>query len=130
MVDPRRALPTVELDFTGMNTEHLASRDYDIVHEDGTIGMATICDLGSGMCCFAGVELDKEYRNKGLGLATYITAIELAHSEGKSFCNDVVLTKDSAKIWNILNSYNVAEVISPIKVYGTVHIGRLVIPPR
>lgn len=65
--------------------------------------------------CFDGVQIDDPtYRGRGYGMATYVAAIEYAHSLGLAFrTQDWDQTEHAVKIWTKLRDLGIAREVVP-----------------
>ena len=124
IVDPKNTLPPVRLDITGSHTSEVSelSFDYDnvdIYSADNKVGDCNLVSERRGksrIAHFDGIEIDQESRGRGVGLATYILAIELSYQRGYDFeTQNWELTAHSKKVWEHLARVGVAEVIFPFE---------------
>lgn len=118
IIDPHGTLPEVSLiadPEARIPGGTLRPNSMLIVHDDKVIGKATLTEeLKRKYAWFNGVRIDEEYRGKGFGMATYIAAIEHAHSNGETFrTHDWTQTEAAAKVWTQFITSGVAEVIEP-----------------
>lgn len=108
----------------------------DIMVGDNPIGT---CDLVTkrppypgNVVHFDGVEIDEDLRGQGLGLATYIAAIEIAHSRKLPFeTQDWDQKPGAVRVWDRLANAGIATVVEPF--YPHPHkegrfLGKYVVP--
>jgi hypothetical protein len=131
-IDPDSTLPDTVVriyDATAYRNGSLILEEALILHGGVAAGFCTLnTNLDSGVTNFASINLNttdyfdkdvlydlpKRERPKGLGLATYLIAIELAHRRGLAFeSGPATLTRGSNRIWQILTENAVATVIDP-----------------
>lgn len=120
-IDPEHTLPQVELSTNNVYKRTGRSmQDEDILFEGETIGFCTIATQsdywGKLSSHFEIIDIDEDKRGRGIGLATYVLAIERAHEQGMAFETDDDRQTDRAKkIWEYLVNKGVAEVIRPFQ---------------
>lgn len=120
LIDPYDTLPCVELDvrqtqeWTNLMREKVVVTDgFDQI---GFCDLVTETATGSSKVHFDEVEINKEKRGKGFGLATYVLAIELAHSRRLPFeTQDYNQTVHAKRIWELLASRGIADVVKPFQ---------------
>ncbi|MCA9331306.1 GNAT family N-acetyltransferase [Candidatus Saccharibacteria bacterium] len=123
-IDPEDTLPPVELIVDPSKRSSRGTvqpRGMLIVSDGEIIGSATIVThIRGGFEHFNGVKLDSRYRGKGYGMATYLAAIEHAHSEGREWrSHDWTQTGAAAKVWQQFIDSGIAEVVEPLTYVGT-----------
>ncbi len=136
IVDPAHTLPSVELkpiqvqEWQGLTREKMS-----IISDGDTVGQCDIVletDPHSYKAHFDGIEIDEGKRGRGIGMATYLLAIEQAHSRGLPFeTQDYDQTAFSKTIWEKLAQLGVAEVVIPFqpsKVRKDRFIGKYKVP--
>jgi len=64
---------------------------------------------------FSSIAIDPKYRRKGIGLSTYITAIETAQEYGETFRSNSEFSKGAAAIWQKFILAGLAEVVEPLE---------------
>ncbi len=117
-VDPEHTLPEVILSIAPDNIPvrgTLVFTKYAVTHEGEVVGEITVnTDKIRHICWTNNVRIDEKYRGKGLGLSTYITAIEQSLNEGNKFrTHDWSQTPAAKRIWDILVEKGAAKVIEP-----------------
>ena len=130
IIDPDHTLPSVELkpvhtqEWEGLIREKLAiMADGEQVGECDIVYETHPSDL---IAHFDGIEITEAKRGKGIGMASYILAIERAHERQLPFeTQDYELTEHSKKIWEVLALAGVARVINPFKP-SAIRSGRFV----
>lgn len=120
LVDPNHTLPSVELKPIRVQKWEGLTREKMAIVADGTeVGecdIVTETDLNSQIAHFDGIEIDKDERGRGIGMAAYLLAIELSHSRGLPFeTQDYDQTAYSKRIWEALAEKGVAQVVEPFK---------------
>ncbi len=128
MVNPKKRIPKGTL----------VPMPMTICSDDKIIGEATlVVDKKREEEYFNGISLNQQFRGRGFGTATYIQAINHAHSEGRTFrSHDWSQTEAAAKIWSKFVDLGIAEVIEPLEYGKTEDDGtkkftsHLQIPPR
>jgi hypothetical protein len=122
-VDPYDTLPSVyfKSDPTFITTDKenyshqgMPAYGFNIFHGDRLVGEASLSTLpDTGDFHFTWIEVDNgnAVYQKGMGLASYLVAIEAAQAEGKGFVTDHLMSKEAKKIWYSLAGKGVAEVI-------------------
>jgi hypothetical protein len=119
LLDPNHTLPNVRLDVVGAHDfGHLLRDQIEMFEDDEYVGY---CDLVSEIhsesrfAHFDGIEIcDSSKRGKGIGLATYILAIEMSHARDFDFeTQNYELTEHSKKVWEHMAAKSVATVIEP-----------------
>lgn len=120
-LDPNGTLPVVELDPYEVMDWTTEKREKMAILADGKdIGHCAVYSHlydGGRKAHFDGVTIeDENYRGRGYGLATYVTAIETAHERGLDFVTqDYNQTSYAKKIWETLAANGIAEVIEPFQ---------------
>ena len=107
---PRKELCTERLEILERGGE--VSEEYSIVHQDQVIGGAEILSTQQSKTvdnCFVGIWLDDEYLGKGMGMAAYVCAIELAQNRNESFESDHLLSPSALQVWQRLVEIGVAK---------------------
>ncbi len=124
-MDPKGTLPDVALipDPSARQARgSIVPESRLIVSEGQTVGTATLVHnrANGGEAYFHGVKItDPEQRGRGIGLATYLAAIEIAHQRGETFrTEDWTQTEAAARVWTHFIEKGVAEVIEPFKPAG------------
>lgn len=128
LLDPNSTLPQVELETVReADTGAMIKGKFHIVENDERVGHCSIemhRSAESHFAHFDGVEIHEENyfgekvnnRGRGLGLATYILAIELAHSRGFDFeTQNWTLTEHAVKVWEHMAARSVAQVVRPFE---------------
>lgn len=120
ILDPNQTLPNVRLDVMQAYDFGFMTRDQIAIMEgDEQVGHCDVVVETSPVrfAHFDGIEIhDKNNRGRGLGLATYILAIEMAHSRGFDFeTQNWELTSHSKKVWEHLAAKSIAQVIQPFE---------------
>jgi hypothetical protein len=130
-IDPNGTLPKTNLIFIGHSEDDPNYEEYLVIHEWQLIGEAKLIRMTPESLCFRGISLEENIpRPKGVGLAAYVAAIEIAHARDMTFTNDGTLTDKAANIWRILDAAHVVTIITPLEeVAPDCHTGVLVIPP-
>lgn len=123
IIDPEGALPSVELivDPSKKSPRGTLQPHMMLLVSDGeVIGNATIVThTEGGFEHFNGVKIEPQYRGKGYGMATYLAAIERAHSEGREWrSHDWTQTGAAAKVWQRFIDSGIAEVVEPLTYVG------------
>lgn len=140
IVDPNSTLPEVALlkdESKKRSKGTLTPTPMLITYQGETIGKATFSEnRTTGEAWFNGINIDEDKRGQGFGLATYLSAIELAHDNGETFrTHDWSQTEAAAKVWGKFVDAGIAEVIEPLTLAsigqdGTKKFsGHLAIPP-
>lgn len=142
-MDPEGTLPQVSLvlDETRLQATagSLLPQHYNIVHEGQTVGRTTIVEntRRKREAFFNEININEELRGRGFGMATYIAAIEHAHSKGETFrTHDWTQTEAAAKVWGKFIDAGIAEIVEPITYSHTEENGtvkftsHLRIPPQ
>lgn len=118
IIDPRSTLPLVEFEVRRFEEVAYTSREQISIMQRGE-RMGT-CDLVYELrphvkvAHFDGIEVRSAKRGRGIGMATYVLAIEQAHARGYDFeTQDYELTEHSKKIWEKLAATGIAQVIRP-----------------
>jgi predicted GNAT family acetyltransferase len=88
---------------------------YTLAHQGNAIGSMTIVDSGEDTKIFQGIDIHKEYRGKGFGLAAYVLAIESAHELDVAFETDSYVSLSAVQVWNRLVHAGVAQVVEPFR---------------
>jgi len=118
ILDPNNTLPVVRLDTTSSHDYgHLLYEDMTIISENTPVGRLSLAseeDAHSLFAHFDGIEVVQNQRGRGVGLATYILAIELSHTRGFNFESQNSLTEHSKKVWEHLGNSGVAQIIVPL----------------
>ena len=123
VMDPESTLPKVELVARAKVVPEQITVYHDVKFGEQRIGHINI-NQGSGVeHSVENVSLDSEWRaanrqsdqTRGFGVATYLTAIEAAHAEGRAFRASNVLSEDGLKVWQRFIDAGVAEVIEPFE---------------
>lgn len=122
IVDPNGTLPSVVLlPYADQKSEFSGLRRIKMTINMGeeVVGW---CDIvletspSAYKAHFDGVKIDKDKRGRGVGMATYLQAIELAHDQGLPFeTQDYDQTVHAKTIWDKLAQLGVAEVITPFQ---------------
>lgn len=109
-IDPNNTLPPITLE-----ADESAPRLYDeeesyrVMHEGKEVGqMKLITRMGGQAIGFRGVEIQPELRGRGLGMSTYVSAIEEAHRRGLPFTPDLYVSNHAKKVWETLEAKGVA----------------------
>lgn len=119
-LDPNQTLPNVWLDIAKSHDfGHMTRDQINIMENDDRVGH---CDIVAErepvpFAHFDGIEIhDEKNRGRGIGLATYILAIEFAHSHGFDFeTQNWELTTHAKKVWEHLAAKSVAEIVQPFE---------------
>jgi len=128
ILDPQHTLPPVQLRteatyrWDGLMREKMAImlKRTKIGHCDAI----TETSPNSLKAHFDGIEIDKELRGRGIGLAAYLLAIESAHGRGLPFeTQDHEQSFYARKVWEHLADAGVAEVVEPFQP-SPIHRGR------
>jgi len=83
-------------------------------------------DGGQREMSFASVYLDEEYRYRGYGLATYLRAINHAHTNQMDFrSSNTTLTHSAVRVWEKLVEAGIAQIKEPF-VPSPVYSGKFV----
>ncbi len=136
IVDPSNTLPVVELEpIRTQEWEGLKREKFSIIAEDDHVGE---CDLifetgdRDQKAHFDGIEITEGKRGRGIGMATYLLAIERAHSQGLPFeTQDYDQTAYSRNIWKKLARLGVAEEVQPFrpsKIREGRYVGKFRVP--
>lgn len=124
LIDPNHTLPPVELR-TERKQEWVGSglvREDERIYLDGeAVGECTIVTQTSpddSKVHFDGIEVyddnNQNNRGRGIGLVTYLLAIERAHERNLPFeTQDATQTGNAKRIWELLAQRGVAQVIEP-----------------
>lgn len=133
-IDPDGTLPVVELDpydvVSWGKEEYRESMDILV---DASIGIDKTVSGSVGTCIiytenyptrnkavFSNIDIDEDLHGRGIGLAVYAAAIDLAHQRGLSFeTHGYNQTAKAKRIWEILAAKGVAEVIEPFRPSDT-----------
>lgn len=120
VLDSNRTLPDIRLDSFAAHDFGYLTRDRFFILEKGNDEPIGKCDIVGEIdndvrfAHFDGIEIAEEKRGKGIGLATYVLAIEFSHSRGFDFeTQNYELTPYSKKIWELLAEKSIAQVITP-----------------
>jgi GNAT superfamily N-acetyltransferase len=118
LFDPNHTLPEVRLDTVFSHDAGFMIRDkLSIVTEEETVGnLDLVSEIHDDerFAHFDGIEIDEDKRGRGIGLATYILAIERSHERGFNFqTQNWELTQYSKKVWEHLAEKAVAQVVEP-----------------
>lgn len=118
VIDPRGTLPEIHFEMQRSTDEGFMTREQMFIMQRGE-RMGT-CDIVYEMrpraqiAHFDGIEVRSVKRGRGIGLASYVLAIEQAHARGYDFeTQNYELTQHSKKVWERLAALGVAQVIEP-----------------
>jgi GNAT superfamily N-acetyltransferase len=116
LLDPYHLLPSIRLDITDTtDVGYLIREKFSIIENDEAIGYGNLVSETIGESRFAhfdGIKVEERKRGRGIGLATYLLAIEMSHSRGYDFqTQNYELTTYSKKVWERLAEKAVAESI-------------------
>jgi hypothetical protein len=118
ILDPVHTLPYV--DFRLQDAEHYGDRNsicFDIFNDrDECIGEQYFATNADGSHYMRWVNINPLMRGRGLGLATYVLASEMAHQDGKPLDSSDELLVDGFKIWDTLIKRGVAEELQPFQL--------------
>jgi hypothetical protein len=118
LLDPNQSLPKVHLDITHTtDVGYLIREKFNIIEDEEAVGHGDLVSEVVGETRFAhfdGIEVEERKRGRGIGLATYLLAIEMSHFGGYDFqTQNYELTEHSKKVWEHLVKNAVAEVVKP-----------------
>jgi hypothetical protein len=122
LLDPGHTLPRVQFEtFEDYGSEYFCIRREQariVVNEDEIVGRLNLVSEtrpDQQFAHFDGIEIFEENnRGRGIGLATYVLAIEMSHDRNLYFrTQNYELTKDSARVWRHLTERGVAQVVRP-----------------
>lgn len=145
VIDPYQKLPVVHLVPDAYGTEAYQEfvdeevTAYTIRESRTIVGSLAVssAELGNDYH-FAHIALEEEFREprRGLGLATYLLAIEQAHSHGVPFACDSSVSPEAKHRWEHLISIGLAQVAEPFHVLpttpparNTIYTGYVWVPP-
>lgn len=120
LLDPDHTLPSIELKTNRVQGYGDLLREDEQVYLDGeVVGDCTIVTQSNPegpKVHFDGIAIYQDQRGRGIGLATYLAAIERAQKRGFPFeTQDATQTGNAKRIWELLAQKGVAEVIEPFK---------------
>ena len=119
-IDPAGTLPHVSFELLDEFVYDELHRDFVSIMTDGDtrIGNCHLVTRNDNWMHFDGINIrTKEYRGKGYGLATYLSAIAIARTRGMAFeTQDYSQTKHAVRIWQKLADAEIAEVITPFRL--------------
>jgi GNAT superfamily N-acetyltransferase len=131
-IDPHNTLPDVELRLIGSPDDK--HEDYEIILAPQTpAGRATLMKIGNTALGFRKIELQPGFKGKGIGMAAYSKAIDMAHDRELAFTNDDYFSGQAKAVWDKLVEKGVAQEIQPpeeIESGTDVYDGRFIIPPE
>jgi len=94
---------------------YLIREKFNIIDGNEEVGHGDLVSEVVGESRFAhfdGIEVEEGKRGRGIGLATYVLAIEMSHSRGFDFQpQNYELTPYSKKVWEYLAEKAVAEIV-------------------
>jgi GNAT superfamily N-acetyltransferase len=117
-IDPEHLLPDITLEPVEP-PRPFCTHEIKIDNEATPVG--SLCfiegdDELEGEAWFGWVEVDDDYAGAGIGTATYLAAIGLAHSRGEKFRTDTLCIDPGAvKIWQRFINAGIAQVITPLE---------------
>lgn len=120
IVDPAHTLPSIKLEpIQVQEWEGLTREKMTITLGGEAIGYCDIVlenDSQNNKAHFDGIEIDENTRGRGIGMATYMLAIERAQERGLPFeTQDYDQTEYSKNVWEKLAQLGVAEVVTPFR---------------